>query len=516
MKATVSFATKARWSDAWPGRLQRLDRETARLERALDDLDAVALDELGVAGDVVGVRVRRQQVRHVQALALDDLVQRLERRAAVDEDRRPAGLVREQVRVREPVGMHAPLDQHRETVTPRERIAAREASSLSGCARSREPRAPGASSYGACGSVGRGTAGTGNGGALAPAAPAAPVAASTTSGTGGSGTGSGGSSDRRQQRPERQRQRRRHLEHARPRPLPPPASARAPARRAASLAVGRDGAGVAAARVHGSGSRGAAQALRPDAAAARDASRGAPTARTRTREPSARRLSASRGGSGRRLGDGSDSARRSTGVAARPAACGTGTATLAPAIVSTVAPSAPAARGVRVATSSRDHSPTSQPGSGGRKTGRRDTVGGSSWSRSERRARKSSIWTEATVESTSVGDLDVGEPDDLAEHEDASLLRRQGRERLGERAGLLVRQLGGEREVGVLDEAPRAAGAERCGSGVGARSRRSRAARRGATGAWCRAAPRGRRRRTPPASRPRRRARSPSSRSAAR
>ncbi len=64
---------------------------------------------------------------------------------------------------------------------------------------------------------------------------------------------------------------------------------------------------------------------------------------------------------------------------------------LAPAIVSTAAPSAPAARGVSVATSIRDHSPTSQPGSGGRKIGRRDTVGGSSWSRSERRARKSSI-----------------------------------------------------------------------------------------------------------------------------
>ena len=106
-------------------RLQGVDRETARLERAFDDLNAVALDELGVAGDVVGVRVRCQQVRDVQALALDDLVQRLERRAAVDEHRRPPGLVREQVRVREPVGMHAPLDQHRETVTLRERIAAR-------------------------------------------------------------------------------------------------------------------------------------------------------------------------------------------------------------------------------------------------------------------------------------------------------------------------------------------------------------------------------------------------------
>ena len=45
-------------------------------------------------------------------LALDGLEQRLERRAAVDEDRRPAGLVREEEGVREPGRVHAPLDDH--------------------------------------------------------------------------------------------------------------------------------------------------------------------------------------------------------------------------------------------------------------------------------------------------------------------------------------------------------------------------------------------------------------------
>ena len=57
-----------------PGRLERLDPQAACLERALDDLEPVALDELVVAGDVVRVRVCRQQVRDGQALPLDDLV----------------------------------------------------------------------------------------------------------------------------------------------------------------------------------------------------------------------------------------------------------------------------------------------------------------------------------------------------------------------------------------------------------------------------------------------------------
>ena len=102
-----------------PGRLERLDAKAAGLERPLHDLDPVALDQLLVAGDVVVMRVRRQQVRDRQPFALDDLVQRRERRAAVDEDGRSARLVGEQIGVREPVGMHASFDQHVWTVSVR-------------------------------------------------------------------------------------------------------------------------------------------------------------------------------------------------------------------------------------------------------------------------------------------------------------------------------------------------------------------------------------------------------------
>ena len=98
------------------GRLQCLDVEAADLERAFHDLDAVALDQLVVAGDVVVVGVSCEQVRDGQALPLDELVQRPEWRPTVDEDRGPARLVGEQVRVREPLRVHAPLDQHRESL----------------------------------------------------------------------------------------------------------------------------------------------------------------------------------------------------------------------------------------------------------------------------------------------------------------------------------------------------------------------------------------------------------------
>ena len=76
-----------------PRRLERLDPQAAGLQRALDDLEPVALDELIVPRDVVGVRVRRQQVGDGQPFALDGLVQRPERSAAVDEDGRSARLV---------------------------------------------------------------------------------------------------------------------------------------------------------------------------------------------------------------------------------------------------------------------------------------------------------------------------------------------------------------------------------------------------------------------------------------
>jgi hypothetical protein len=90
------------------GRRDRLDPG----RRALG-LHAVALGELGVARDVIVVRMRRQQAAHVEALALDDLVQRSQRRPAVDEERFAALLVPDEERVREPLRVHAALDSHR-------------------------------------------------------------------------------------------------------------------------------------------------------------------------------------------------------------------------------------------------------------------------------------------------------------------------------------------------------------------------------------------------------------------
>ena len=91
---------------------ERLDAEPTRLDRSGCDLQAEALDELVVPGDVIGVPVGDQQVRRRHALALNGGEQWLERGAAVDEDGRPPGLVREQKRVREPGRVHAPLDDH--------------------------------------------------------------------------------------------------------------------------------------------------------------------------------------------------------------------------------------------------------------------------------------------------------------------------------------------------------------------------------------------------------------------
>jgi len=90
-----------------------MHRETTGLEVALDDGAAVAGADLVVAGDVIGVGVRREQMRDVQAMALDGLEERLERCPGVDEDGRPTRLVADQVRVGEPAGVHAPLDNHR-------------------------------------------------------------------------------------------------------------------------------------------------------------------------------------------------------------------------------------------------------------------------------------------------------------------------------------------------------------------------------------------------------------------
>ena len=381
MNATVSFATKARWSDAWPGRLERLDRQPAGLERALDDLDAVALDELRVAGDVVGVRVRRQQVRHVQALALDDLVQRLERRAAVDEDRRAAGLVREQVRVREPVrDACSARSARQDRNTARKDRGPRWPLPLSGCARSARPRAPGP--------LPRARA------AASEEAPQEPAPAERSPqrrpprrsrrrprrARGGSDEPGRRQSDRGQHTAGSgdlwQRQRRRQLEHLvhdRCRHM-----RRLERRHGARRARARRGVRRRGGRHNGRLGRRRRWIGRRTGR--RRCGRTRPLRRTRRcrpdgTDPDARRLRRTRfrlRRSRTAAGSASPCDGRVRPRRGRPA-CGTGTATLAPAIVSTAAPSAPAARGVRLATSIRDNSPASQPGSGGRKTGRRST-----------------------------------------------------------------------------------------------------------------------------------------------
>ena len=76
--------TNVTWSSAWPG----VGIDCAQSTSCVP-LDAEAPLELRVAGDVVVVRVGRQQRLHLETLSLDDLEQRLERRAAVDEEGLP-------------------------------------------------------------------------------------------------------------------------------------------------------------------------------------------------------------------------------------------------------------------------------------------------------------------------------------------------------------------------------------------------------------------------------------------
>jgi hypothetical protein len=68
--------------------------------------------QLVVVLDVIGVTVRGQEVRDRQALALDDLEQRLQRRARVDENGGSTRLVGDQVRVRQETGIDAPVNKH--------------------------------------------------------------------------------------------------------------------------------------------------------------------------------------------------------------------------------------------------------------------------------------------------------------------------------------------------------------------------------------------------------------------
>ena len=113
VKQTISLTTKESPSSEWPGVSSARDDEAAGFEVALDDLEPEALHELVVAGDVIRMRVRREEMRDRQPLLLRRANQRLERRAAVDEDRGASRLVADEVGVREPLGMHAAVDEHR-------------------------------------------------------------------------------------------------------------------------------------------------------------------------------------------------------------------------------------------------------------------------------------------------------------------------------------------------------------------------------------------------------------------
>ena len=167
------------------GRLESLDAKRTCLESAFDDLEPVPLDEFPVTGDVIRMGVRREQVRDLEAFALDCLVQRLERRAAVDEDGRPARPVSEQIGVREPLGVHAPFDQHDRTVT-KPKGSARSRPLIS--CRGRVPRAHGPirrlATAGIVTSAPPGSAGGSGGCTIGRSG-----SAGTTTSTGGSGNG---------------------------------------------------------------------------------------------------------------------------------------------------------------------------------------------------------------------------------------------------------------------------------------------------------------------------------------
>jgi hypothetical protein len=69
--------------------------------------------QVTIVRDVIRVPVSPQDVSGLDSPALRSLVERLHRRAGVDEDGRPAFLVRKEIGVREPARIHAPLDEHR-------------------------------------------------------------------------------------------------------------------------------------------------------------------------------------------------------------------------------------------------------------------------------------------------------------------------------------------------------------------------------------------------------------------
>ena len=93
-------------------RRDRLDAEPSRLDRSRHDRDPEPTGQELLVLDVIRVAVRAKDVRRRQPFALEGLEQRLERRAAVDEQGDAARLVADEERVREPPLVHRPLDDH--------------------------------------------------------------------------------------------------------------------------------------------------------------------------------------------------------------------------------------------------------------------------------------------------------------------------------------------------------------------------------------------------------------------
>ena len=90
------------------GSRQRLDLEPSDFDRIGPDGETEGL----LVDDVVGVRVGAQDVARLDAPARRRLLQRPDVGPGVDEQRRAALLVCDEVGVRQPVGVHAPFDEH--------------------------------------------------------------------------------------------------------------------------------------------------------------------------------------------------------------------------------------------------------------------------------------------------------------------------------------------------------------------------------------------------------------------
>ncbi len=95
-------------------RRDRFDREASGTERAGHDRKP----ELALVGDVVAVGVRAENVSRGQVVLLREGMERLERRAGVDENGGPARLVAHEIGVREPAGVEAACDEHHRKLHP--------------------------------------------------------------------------------------------------------------------------------------------------------------------------------------------------------------------------------------------------------------------------------------------------------------------------------------------------------------------------------------------------------------